>query len=63
MVTGISRQPPGPAVSTQALLGMAERYDVLVTLQDGVFPLVGYAEGKNATALATSPDPPPKEGT
>jgi FtsP/CotA-like multicopper oxidase with cupredoxin domain len=34
------------------LLGMAERYDVIVTLKDGVFPLVAYAEGKNATALA-----------
>ncbi|MFG1679312.1 multicopper oxidase family protein [Nonomuraea sp. NPDC049269] len=38
---------------TQALLiGMGERYDVLVTLKDGVFPLVALAEGKNATARA-----------
>ncbi len=37
---------------TKALLvGMGERYDVLVTLRDGVFPLVALAEGKNATAL------------
>ncbi|MFI9782999.1 multicopper oxidase family protein [Kitasatospora sp. NPDC051984] len=34
------------------LLGMGERYDVLVTLQDGVFPLVSLAEGKNATGTA-----------
>ncbi|ASU84409.1 copper oxidase [Nocardiopsis gilva YIM 90087] len=34
------------------LLGMGERYDVLVTVKDGVFPLVALAEGKSATALA-----------
>ncbi|MCX4611383.1 multicopper oxidase family protein [Streptomyces mirabilis] len=34
------------------LLGMAERYDVLITAKDGVFPLVALAEGKNARALA-----------
>jgi FtsP/CotA-like multicopper oxidase with cupredoxin domain len=34
------------------LIGMGERYDVLVTLHDGVFPLVALAEGKNATGLA-----------
>ncbi|MCQ9133016.1 multicopper oxidase family protein [Streptomyces hilarionis] len=34
------------------LIGMGERYDVLVTLGDGVFPLVALAEGKNTTALA-----------
>ena len=34
------------------LIGMGERYDVQVTLDDGVFPLVGLAEGKDATALA-----------
>lgn len=38
-------------VTTDALLiGMGERYDVLVTLKDGVFPLVALAEGKNAAA-------------
>jgi FtsP/CotA-like multicopper oxidase with cupredoxin domain len=31
---------------------MAERYDVLITAKDGVFPLVALAEGKNARALA-----------
>ncbi|WP_405653198.1 multicopper oxidase family protein [Streptomyces sp. NBC_00019] len=34
------------------LVGMGERYDVLVTLGDGVFPLVAVAEGKNANGLA-----------
>jgi FtsP/CotA-like multicopper oxidase with cupredoxin domain len=34
------------------LVGMAERYDVLVTLGDGVFPLVAVAEGKGAAGLA-----------
>ena len=43
---------PVQPVDTDALLvGMGERYDVLVTLADGVFPLVALAEGKNATAL------------
>ncbi|WP_314221803.1 multicopper oxidase family protein [Streptomyces zaehneri] len=34
------------------LLGMGERYDVLVTLGDGVFPLVALAEGKGAAGMA-----------
>ncbi|MET8784058.1 MULTISPECIES: multicopper oxidase family protein [unclassified Streptomyces] len=34
------------------LVGMGERYDVLVTLTDGVFPLIALAEGKNATGMA-----------
>lgn len=39
--------------TTDALIvGMAERYDVLVTAKDGVFPLVALAEGKKAAALA-----------
>ncbi|MFJ4602679.1 multicopper oxidase family protein [Streptomyces griseoluteus] len=38
---------------TDALLvGMAERYDVLITAKDGVFPLVALAEGKSGQALA-----------
>jgi FtsP/CotA-like multicopper oxidase with cupredoxin domain len=31
---------------------MGERYDVLVTLADGVFPLVALAEGKGSAGLA-----------
>ncbi|KUL47002.1 multicopper oxidase family protein [Streptomyces regalis] len=34
------------------LVGMGERYDVLVTLGDGVFPLVALAEGKETTGMA-----------
>ncbi|OIJ84670.1 multicopper oxidase family protein [Streptomyces colonosanans] len=34
------------------LIGMGERYDALVTLADGVFPLVALAEGKNAGGMA-----------
>ncbi|MFJ2023379.1 multicopper oxidase family protein [Streptomyces sp. NPDC087897] len=34
------------------LLGMGERYDVLVTAGDGVFPLTALAEGKKAAGLA-----------
>jgi multicopper oxidase len=56
-----------PVVPTEVdalLVGMGERYDVLVTAGDGVFPLVASAEGKNAvarallsTASGTAPDP------
>ena len=44
-----------PVVPTEVdalLLGMGERYDVIVTAGDGVFPLVALAEGKNALARA-----------
>ncbi|MFE7487549.1 multicopper oxidase family protein [Kitasatospora sp. NPDC057541] len=34
------------------LIGMGERYDVLVTLRDGVFPLTALAEGKDAAGRA-----------
>ncbi|MFD5450199.1 multicopper oxidase family protein [Streptomyces sp. NPDC127100] len=44
---------PVKHTGTDALLvGMAERYDVLVTARDGVFPLVAVAEGKKGRALA-----------
>ncbi|BBX94952.1 multicopper oxidase family protein [Mycobacterium lacus] len=56
-----------PVIPTQVdalLIGMAERYDVIVTAADGVFPLVAVAEGKNALARAllstgagAAPDP------
>ncbi|MGW3097462.1 multicopper oxidase family protein [Streptomyces sp. NPDC001102] len=45
------------------LVGMGERYDVLVTLADGVFPLVALAEGKGAGGMAlvrTGPGSAPK---
>lgn len=43
------------------LLGMGERYDVLVTLGDGAFPFVAEAEGKKARGFAvvrTAPSAP-----
>lgn len=57
-----------PVVPTQVdalLIGMAERYDVIVTAADGVFPLVALAEGKNALAralLSTGSGSPPEQG-
>lgn len=44
------------------LVGMGERFDVSVTLRDGVFPLVAVAEGKNGHCRAlirtgSGPDP------
>ena len=57
-----------PIVPTQVdalLIGMAERYDVIVTAADGIFPLVALAEGKNAMARAllfTGTGSPPDSG-
>jgi multicopper oxidase len=57
-----------PVVPTRVdalLIGMAERYDVIVTAADGVFPLVALAEGKNALAralLSTGAGSPPDAG-
>ena len=46
------------------LIGMGERYDVLVTLDRGVFPLVALAEGKGQAGMALvrtgSGDAPPR---
>ena len=41
-----------PVTTDALLIGMGERYDVLVTVGDGVFPLVALAEGKQGNALA-----------
>jgi FtsP/CotA-like multicopper oxidase with cupredoxin domain len=51
-VTHTDGYPVIPARAGALLIGMGERYDVQVTLGDGVFPLTALAEGKNATALA-----------
>ena len=56
--------PVKPQQTDALLLGMGERYDVIVTLGDGVFPLVASAEGKDGQGLAmvrTSSGPPPSE--
>jgi multicopper oxidase len=57
--------PVRPVGTDAVLLGMGERYDVIVTLGDGVFPLVASAEGKNGSALAvirTGPGRAPAPG-
>ena len=51
-VTHTDGFPVEPVDTDALLIGMGERYDVLVTLADGVFPLVAVAEGKKASALA-----------
>ncbi|MDI5968234.1 multicopper oxidase family protein [Streptomyces sp. SL13] len=51
-VTHTDGQPVVHHDTDALLLGMGERYDVLVTVGDGVFPLVALAEGKDATAMA-----------
>ncbi|WP_405731469.1 multicopper oxidase family protein [Streptomyces sp. NBC_01537] len=57
-VTHTDGFPVSHADTDALLIGMGERYDVLVTAGDGVFPLTALAEGKDASALAvlrTSP--------
>jgi FtsP/CotA-like multicopper oxidase with cupredoxin domain len=63
-VTHTDGYPVLPTRVDALLIGMAERYDVIVTAADGVFPLVAAAEGKNAVARAllttgagSAPDP------
>ncbi|WP_326683727.1 multicopper oxidase family protein [Streptomyces microflavus] len=51
-VTHTDGFPVRHAQGDAVLLGMGERYDVLVTAGDGAFPLVALAEGKKASALA-----------
>jgi FtsP/CotA-like multicopper oxidase with cupredoxin domain len=51
-VTHTDGYPVDPVRTGALLLGMGERYDVQVTLGDGVFPLTALAEGKDSTALA-----------
>lgn len=51
-VTHTDGSPVRHATTDALLLGMGERYDVLVTAKDGVFPLTAVAEGKKAAALA-----------
>lgn len=51
-VTHTDGFPVEPVEVDALLLGMAERYDAIVTAGDGVFPLVALAEGKNALARA-----------
>ncbi|MEO5982320.1 MAG: multicopper oxidase family protein [Pedococcus sp.] len=51
-VTHSDGYPVQPSTVDAVVLGMGERYDVLVTLGDGAFPLVAQAEGKQGRGLA-----------
>ncbi|MCX4551489.1 multicopper oxidase family protein [Streptomyces sp. NBC_01500] len=51
-VTHTDGYPVRHTTTDALLLGMGERYDVLVTAGDGAFPLTALAEGKGAAALA-----------
>ena len=48
-VTHTDGYPVVPTEVDAVLMGMGERYDVIVTARDGIFPLVAAAEGKNAS--------------
>jgi FtsP/CotA-like multicopper oxidase with cupredoxin domain len=50
-VTHTDGLPVAPVTVDALLLGMGERCDALVRLQDGAFPLVALAEGKAGRAL------------
>ncbi|HEU5469331.1 MAG TPA: multicopper oxidase family protein [Actinophytocola sp.] len=50
-VTHTDGFPVRPVDADALLIGMGERYDVMITLADGVFPLVALAEGKAGGAL------------
>jgi multicopper oxidase len=51
-VTHSDGLPVRPVTADTLVLGMGERYDALVTLGDGAYPLVAWAEGKRGQALA-----------
>ena len=51
-VTHSDGYPVTPVTTSALLIGMGERYDVVVTLGDGVFPLVAQPVGKSGLARA-----------
>ncbi|MFF3453749.1 multicopper oxidase family protein [Streptomyces sp. NPDC002730] len=51
-VTHTDGFPVRPTKTDSLLVGMGERYDVLVTAGHGVFPLTALAEGKKASSMA-----------
>jgi FtsP/CotA-like multicopper oxidase with cupredoxin domain len=51
-VTHADGFPVLPVTGDALLVGMGERYDLIVQVEDGAFPLVAVAEGKAAQALA-----------
>ena len=55
----------GSVTGDALLIGMGERYDAIVTMADGAFPLVASAEGKHGRAFAvvrTGPGSAPGTG-
>ncbi len=50
-VTHSDGLPVAPVTVDALVVGMGERYDAVITLADGVFPLVAVAEGKRGQAL------------
>ncbi|MFI5623643.1 multicopper oxidase family protein [Nocardioides sp. NPDC051685] len=44
--------PVTPVATDALLIAMGERYDVIVDLSDGVFPLIARAEGKTGAGMA-----------
>jgi FtsP/CotA-like multicopper oxidase with cupredoxin domain len=64
-VTHSDGLPVAPVTVDALVLGMGERYDAVITLGDGVFPLVALAEGKRGHALGvvrTARGAPPATG-
>ena len=51
-VTHTDGYPVAPVQADALLIGMGERYDVIVTAGDGAFPLTALAEGKDASTMA-----------
>ncbi|MGI5399441.1 multicopper oxidase family protein [Streptomyces sp. CA-135486] len=51
-VTHTDGFPVRPTKTDSLLVAMGERYDVLFTAGDGVFPLTALAEGKKASSMA-----------
>lgn len=51
-ITHTDGYPVHPVTTASLLIGMGERYDAVIDLADGVFPLVAAAEGKAGQAFA-----------
>ncbi|AII11278.1 multicopper oxidase family protein [Rhodococcus opacus] len=51
-VTHSDGYPVQPVTGSSLLIGMGERFDAIVTLGDGVFPIVASAEGKQGQGFA-----------
>ncbi|WP_227997531.1 multicopper oxidase family protein [Nocardia australiensis] len=61
-ITHTDGYPVQPVTTSCVLIGMGERYDAIIELADGVFPLVAVAEGKTGqgfTLIRTGGGNPP----